>query len=176
MAHICYTHPTFLHSLNLNTHSIFYSHLQWRIGSPVANLVGERLPDGGDHGDVDDRVEHPVEQGQGQGPVQPHGARYRGRDGGREEDQTVGTNGQEEEPGQENHLDCNRFQGAGKSGNSGNSNVLFTPIDFLHPTWFHFQWQSDAPSPPRWGWSTRWGWWTWWRSTTTWTPPGKERD
>ena len=49
--------------------------------SPITNfplsfatkLVDECLPNIGDHGDVDDRVEHPVEEGEGEGPVEPLG-------------------------------------------------------------------------------------------------------
>ena len=35
----------------------------------AAKLVEKGLPDIGDHGNVDDRVEHPVEQADGQSPV-----------------------------------------------------------------------------------------------------------
>ena len=39
----------------------------------ATKFVDECLPNIGDHGDVDDRVEHPVEEGQGEGPVEPLG-------------------------------------------------------------------------------------------------------
>ena len=84
------------------------------LSSFAAKLVDECLPNIGDHGNVDDRVEHPIEEGEGQGPVEPLGGHQRGGDGGLEEDQAVGSNCQKEEPGQEDHLDCYPFHRAAK--------------------------------------------------------------
>ena len=39
----------------------------------ATKLVFKCLPNIGDHGNVDDRVEHPVEEGEGEGPVEPLG-------------------------------------------------------------------------------------------------------
>ena len=44
----------------------------------ATKLVDECPPDIGNHGDVDDGVQHPVEQGEGQSPVEPLGGRYGG--------------------------------------------------------------------------------------------------
>ena len=52
-------------------------------------LLDKCLSDIGDHSNVDDRVEHPVEQGDGQSPVQPLGRRHRSVDRGVEEDEAV---------------------------------------------------------------------------------------
>ena len=52
-------------------------------------LLDKCLSDIGDHSNVDDRVEHPVEQGDGQSPVQPLGRQHGSVDRGVKEDEAV---------------------------------------------------------------------------------------
>ena len=78
----------------------------------ATKLVDKCLSDTGDHSDVDDGVQHPVEEGEGQGPVKPLGGHNGGAvEGvvkrGVQEDEAVWTNRQKEKSGQEHHLDCN---------------------------------------------------------------------
>ena len=106
----------------------FYSKTDFPL-SFATKLVDECLPDTGDHSDVDDGVQHAVEEGEGQGPVEPLGGQYGDAvEGvvkrGVQEDEAVWTNRQKEKSGQEHHLDCNWFQRSAKNP-SGNVPKIF---------------------------------------------------
>ena len=69
----------------------------------------EDLPQSLKGEDVDAGLEHTVEEREEEGPVQPLG-RLRGGEGGAGKGGAERGDGDEEEAGDENHLDCHTFQ------------------------------------------------------------------
>ena len=59
--------------------------------------------------DVDDGLEHAVEEGEGEGPVEPLG-RLRGGEGSTGKGEAERGDGDEEDSGDANHLDCHSFE------------------------------------------------------------------
>ena len=59
--------------------------------------------------DVDERLDHAVEEGEEEGPVQPLG-RVRDGDGGAEEGEAVRPDADKEQPSDEDHLHCHSLQ------------------------------------------------------------------
>ena len=79
------------------------------LASLTADHFEEDLPQSLKGEDVDAGLEHTVEEREEEGPVEPLG-RLRGGEGGARKGEAERGDGDEEEAGDENHLDCHTFQ------------------------------------------------------------------
>ena len=78
------------------------------LASLTADHFEKDLPQSLKGEDVDAGLEHAVEEGEEEGPVEPLG-RLWGGDGGAGKGEAERGDGDEEEAGDENHLDCQTF-------------------------------------------------------------------
>ena len=79
------------------------------LASFTADQFEKDLPQSFEGEDVDAGLEHAVEEGEEEGPVEPLG-RLRGVEGGTRKGEAERRDGDEEETGDANHLGCHTFE------------------------------------------------------------------